>query len=302
MLKRNVMNMTYSNKFVACVLLNGQPQQELANGVVKLPFNSEYSLRFRNKNNRRAVVKIFIDGENVSGNGYIISANDYVDIKRHREKDRSFKFVSLDSPEAVDEGKNGPNHDKSKGVIEAHFYLEKEQLKFYPLYNNVEHHHHHHYPSHDPYIRYGVKPTWTYSDANNDLSVMKSPTDFAKTSSVGGMTSCHRGLKSTGLESYNSVAPVTELKDGCTVMGESTGQTFYTQHIEVEETATILKLFLQGWEDKVVCVEKKQSKKDLKIVDLEAENERLRRELAEIENAKLKKKLSRAKRKKKVEE
>jgi hypothetical protein len=135
--------MVYSNKFVMAVLLNGEPQKELANGVVKLPFGAEYTLRFRNKNSRRAVVKIFIDGENVSGGGYVIPANDFVDIKRHHDKDRAFKWVDLDSPDAVEHGKNGPNHDKQKGVIEARFYLEKEyKINWTPP---VEHHHHHHH-------------------------------------------------------------------------------------------------------------------------------------------------------------
>jgi len=61
--------MVYSNKFVMCVLHHGHPLKELANGMVSLPFGAEYALRLRNKNNRRAVVKLFIDGENVSGGG-----------------------------------------------------------------------------------------------------------------------------------------------------------------------------------------------------------------------------------------
>ena len=55
--------MVYSNKFVMCVLVNGKPVEELANGEVQIPFNTEYVLRFRNKNDRRAVVKFWIDGE-----------------------------------------------------------------------------------------------------------------------------------------------------------------------------------------------------------------------------------------------
>jgi hypothetical protein len=100
--------MMYSNKFVMCVLVNGQPQTEKANWVVTLPFGSEYALRFRNKHSRRAVVQIYIDGENVSGAGYVVPANDYVDIKRHHDKDRAFKFVSLDSPEQWTPGRTAP--------------------------------------------------------------------------------------------------------------------------------------------------------------------------------------------------
>jgi hypothetical protein len=110
-----------------------------------MDFDAEYALRCRNKNNRRAMVKLFIDGENVSGDGFLINANDHVDIKRSIDKDAAFKFVSLDSPDAIDFGKNGPNHDKVKGTIEARFYLEKEKATF-TYTPTVEHHHHHHYP------------------------------------------------------------------------------------------------------------------------------------------------------------
>ena len=51
-------------------------------------------------------------------------------------------------------------------------------------------------------------------------------------------------------------------------------------------------------EGEVVASKKGKSK----VEDLEAENERLRKELAELENANLKKKLSKARKKKKVEE
>jgi hypothetical protein len=339
--------MVYSNKFVVCVLLNGVPQQELANGVVKLPFETEYGLRFRNKHNRRAVVKIFIDGENVSGGGYVIPANDHIDIKRHWDKDRAFKFVSLDSSDAVDAGKNGPNPDKEKGLIEAHFYLEKEvNHHYYPYpmpWVKEEHHHHHHYPKPDPWPNYPIRPIW-HTNANfgatadnakyscNHIPVISSDESQAcgfesadqhpKLSNpyVGGQhtnstktpRACGSRMAMPRVKMTNEAVPATtnvsfntptpELKDGCTVLGESTGQRFTTVHIDLEDTCTTLKLFLQGWEaEQVRHVNEppvKPKKKDQKIDDLEAENEELRRQLAEIENSKLKRKLARVKKKK----
>lgn len=338
-----------------CVLLEGRPQEELANGVVKLPFGTEYALRFRNKHSRRAVVKIYVDGENVSGNGYIIPANDHVDIKRHWDKDRSFKFVELNSPEAVDAGKNGPNADKSKGVIEAHFYLEKEhKYTPAPIYRTEEHHHHH-YPR--PYYPWPVvRPMWTTCDNiygsrdnaqyssgeikmtcdagsgdleniglcdaqpsggaapapasgqhtnKNDIatfkriSLKKSEVARERKTRTCSMSSLHEGVP----QETKSM----ELKDGCTVEGHTTGQTFTTQWIDVEETYTTLKVFLQGYESDEepvqVADEPKKSRKtnkDSRIDDLEAENEKLRKELAELENAKLKAELEKAKQSKKT--
>lgn len=336
--------MVYSNKFVMCVLLDGVPQQELANGVVKLPFGAEYHLRFRNKNDRRAVVKIYVDGENVSGNGYIIPANDHIDIKRHHDKDRAFKFVELDSPEAVDAGKNGPNADKTKGVIEARFYLEKEQTyKPYPMPYKYEehHHHHHHYPPSPPPAPWPVRPypIWCGASPQNTMGTAEykgfesslsdsgdTTTDFdplersvkltaSNTKSRGPSAGLAGGMmyrrKITTQDATKTCAPASEsanytcdsipvLKDGCTVEGGSTGQRFSQQYINTEETYTTLKVFLQGYEDEHVEVAEapkkgRKTNKDSKIDDLEAENERLRKELAELENAKLKEELEKAK-------
>ena len=80
----------------------------------------------RNKNTRRAVCKLYIDGEDISGGGFIIGANSFVDIERPVNVDRKFKFVSLESEDAYDHGKNGANHDKKKGTIVAEFALQKE--------------------------------------------------------------------------------------------------------------------------------------------------------------------------------
>lgn len=118
------------------VKVNGNFLTERANGSIPIPFNSEYSLKFRNKNNRRAVVKFYLDGENVSGSGYVIPANSSIEIERHADNPNKFKFVSLDSGDAIDFGKNGPNKNKEKGVIVAHFYLEKEVPKEIHHYHN----------------------------------------------------------------------------------------------------------------------------------------------------------------------
>ena len=335
--------MTYSNGFVLSVCVNGVHQTELANNVVKLPFGSEYSLRLRNRNDRRALVKIYIDGENVSGNGYVIPANDVIELKRHSDKDRAFKFVSLDSGEAADFGKDGPNEEKKKGLVEAHYWLEKE----YPKPPQVVHHHHDHYHPYpqpvpmpypvpvQPWIR--PQPMWgTYcgtrggsqniggqhtnssnmgfaggSSANysaDDLgcvlkdcdteNVSPSPREELKTCTAPkDDIATFKRISLSSMQRQKSIIreapPAVELKDGCTVEGNSTGQTFGSTWIEVEDTATVLKLFLQGWEEEkdVEVAGPRKTNKQKRIDDLEAENEALRQKLAEEENKRLKEEL-----------
>lgn len=315
--------MMYSNKFVMCVLQRGKPQKELSNGVVKLPFNCEYSLRFRNKNDRRAVVKIYIDGENVSGGGYVIRAHDYIDIKRHHDKDRAFKFVSLDSPEALDHGKDGPNYDKLKGTIEARFSLERERPQV--IYRDVhhDHHHHHHHdhhyprplpiPTFPPYVPPRPQPYWSSNEGLYRGGDSPDGTKFtcdAGDQTKGGMSSnCSLGGGTTSSlgdmtplksrDAVSSFSPDQELQDGATVEGYSTGQSFYSTSMNCEEAETVLKLFLQGYEGEEAVEEveevverperpRRKPAKDNVIDGLESENDELRRKIAEMENEKLK--------------
>jgi len=118
--------MVYSSRFVLSVLLNKNVASERADGVVPIPFGSEYGIRCRNRNkNRRALVKLFVDNENISGGGFVIEADEAVDIFRRSDVDAALKFVELTSEDAELTGKSD-NQDGSKGVIEARFYLEKE--------------------------------------------------------------------------------------------------------------------------------------------------------------------------------
>lgn len=258
--------MVYSNNCVLAVLINGTPCNELANGSVPIPFNSEYVIRVRNKDKKRRVVaKVFVDGENVAEGGIIVNPNCYVDLEGPVDLHKRFKFVSLDSTDAVDFGKNGPNPDKSKGLIEAHFYFEKEV-------KTAEEHHHHHYhdwpwwlpsrpyiPPRTPYVPYrdwdilrggcfGEVPTKSASRSwNNDSNSFfeQEPTYGATMDSFNANAVTKCSLSASLSES---------LKDGCTVEGSYTGQSFNTMHLDYEPEATVLKIFLQGFDPGVAVV------------------------------------------------
>ena len=297
--------MAYSNKFVACVVVNGQILKELENGTVPIPYGSEYALRFRNRNDRRAVVKFFVDGENVSGNGYIIGANSVIDIRRHSEVDRAFKFVSLDSDEAADFGKSGSNADKKKGLIEARFYLEKVAPK-----PQIVDHHHYYYGA--PYVNpnWGIYTQPTWFGGSGSFTSCNTDTQHSIGSCSGDATpdfdTC---LRSATPKSKSFIAPASlrkcgpKLDDGCTVEGASTGQSFAVVSIDVEDTFTTVKMFLQGYDSSqpiqasapflIGSNASWASDSKNKLSRLEAENEELRLKLAELENEKLKKKLAR---------
>lgn len=272
----------YSNNFVICVTVNNKPQKELPNGVVELPFGAEYALRFRNKNNRRALVEFSIDGEVVSGPGYIISANGVIDIERFHDVANKFRFVPLDSDDAVDYGKNG-KQDGYKGLIEAKFYLEKE-VKFIPAAP--------YRPPYDPNYPYG--PPYPYDWYDNrwrrrGLTKYGTVTNSllrgsGGLKSSGGLTQdCNVDLSlgndyddgaypMSGVMSYDSslAAPIS---DGVTVEGGGSDQSFRTVQFEADmSNPTVIKIFLQGYSDE----------KFLKKKDIEDQIKRLQSELKAI--------------------
>ncbi len=121
----------YSGNFVVAVICNGQVSTETKDGVVALPFGSEYTIRLRNKHARRAVAKVFIDDESVTEDGIVVPANNFVDLERFVGKAVRFKFVSADSGEAIEFGKNNRT-DGSNGVVRVEWRLERERLSFVP--------------------------------------------------------------------------------------------------------------------------------------------------------------------------
>ncbi len=255
----------YSNKFVLCILHNGHILEEKKDGTVPMPFGSEYSLRFRNKNDRRAVVKFTIDGEDASGDGFVIPKQSAIDIFRYDHKDAKFRFVDLKSEAAADFGKTD-NVEGEKGVIEARFYLEKAT----PVLP-VEHHHHHYYtPRTRPYNWQYPTPYWTNNQPTHfynppskyDVTCEKSsnlgstfgssmPLSFDQNVESGDAQTCfdpvgkppewgaRRGPRERLLRK--------SLKEGCTVEGGTSGQTFSKTNIELETDYVAMKMVLRGY-------------------------------------------------------
>jgi hypothetical protein len=297
--------MAFSNRFVMVVMHDGHPLKERADGTVHIPFGAEYSLRFKNKHNRRALVKFFIDGENVSGNGYIMGAygskDDTIEIERRSECPAKFKFVALDSEDAQLEGKDGPNIDGSKGVIEARFSLEKQQrqplrptrprkvrgIQPQPYPYPVP------YPMPAPYVAPSpspYQPYWGTTYTDNTLNdghktwcgpVGNSGTLRSNSLDAGQMKCCSVSppaaptcsfsapvsLESTPVKigeqdlSFMPPPPLVEpppavptptaepvVKEGVTVDGSFSSQTFRTVPFEAEDNYVTLRLVLRGYQ------------------------------------------------------
>jgi hypothetical protein len=90
--------MMYKNNLVAVIKANGQILRERGGNSVYLPFGAEYSILIKNKDARRALVNIEVDGKKVftSGRKLILDGNAQTEIKgwmRSMRKTNRFKFI-----------------------------------------------------------------------------------------------------------------------------------------------------------------------------------------------------------------
>jgi ribosomal protein L40E len=269
--------MVYSNHFVMCVMVDGKPLKEKADGTVQIPMNSEYAIRFKNKNSRRALVKFTLDGEDASGGGYVIDGHKDIEIRRFSDRDQTFKFVDLNSGEAQLEGKNGPNTDGSKGVIEAKFYLEKEYVAPAPLPVPVPMPYP--YPVPMPYPvprpspwRRPYEPYYLSDNTRSRKGMVAEPTWSTNSTPTreacgggGTMSSCSLGMAASSPEctSYNcsDAAPTPTYSmsppviEGVTVGGGASGQTFVSVYFNAETDHVTLRLILRGVKEGTVVQE-----------------------------------------------
>lgn len=122
--------MMYTKGFVVSIHdAKGKVLRENRSQEVFLPFGSEYSLRIRNNNNRRACARISIDGTDILGeHQLVIDPKSFTDLDRFCidgdiSSGRRLKFVEA--------GSNSPHPDVQdptspmNGIIKVEFSLEK---------------------------------------------------------------------------------------------------------------------------------------------------------------------------------
>lgn len=186
--------MMYSNNLAAALVVDGKVLREFGD-TVYMPFGSEYSIRLKNLNSRRALVKIEIDGEEVTDGGLVVGAFKSVDLERfirngNLSQGNRFKFV--ERSQKIEEHRGIKTED---GIISIRY--EFEVAKSYPIAKGLS--------------------------TNTDLYGM----------GVYGTTATTRSLPSLpSLESaqVNSYLPVNDT--GITVEGSISNQSFSTTRWE----------------------------------------------------------------------
>jgi len=247
----------YKDRFVLSIIHDGYPVKETGrryNRQVALPFDSEYKIRLKNKNNRSCTARVFIDGKKVSALGdFIISANGRIDLERFvdssLDRGKRFKFVPLDHEDVDD-----PTSSKN-GIVKVEFRLAKEPdwiivdpikpwKPIKPLDNDLD--------------KFDYR--WHYTNDDRTTPVFDSQVssyycNSGGSSKMSDVSICAGVSKSKSRVNYRAMDSVSP---GATVEGGSSNQRFSHGHIEVGNDVITLKLKIVGINDareinQVVC-------------------------------------------------
>lgn len=89
--------MMYESKLAAAIKVKGKVLREFKD-TVYVPFGSEYSILLKNLHTTRAVVNVFIDGDDMVPGGIVLNAGQEVDLERsvkngNLNEGNKFKFI-----------------------------------------------------------------------------------------------------------------------------------------------------------------------------------------------------------------
>jgi len=236
----------YSNGHVVAVQVNGKTVND-SNGKVLLPFGVEYSLMLKNRNDRKAVARVYIDGDEVTKTGkLILEANSSLNLERYIEdmdNGAKFKFVPLSHQDVDDKG------DSEKGWIEVRFQLVKPpQMPVIIHEDHIYHEHHHHhdsweYPIYKGPFYYG-NSIWCSANGGNITATLNS----------GGTGNLKADATSINYSSNAILGSNFSQEAGATIRGNNSNQKFSYSYVgELESIETVIRFQLVGTSDKKVA-------------------------------------------------
>lgn len=215
----------YSNKFVACLVVNGKIVREVGEEVY-LPFGSEYAIRLKNLDTRRAVVSISVDGEDATGGTQlVIGANEETDFKGFLDAANNVahnRFRFIEKTDKISEHRGDRSDD---GLIRIEFQFEE--------------------PPYVPTYRPKIKKTkgWPDYDRPSPMwggGVLRGSSLGGPAYDSSGEISCNAAgcdnLKSAVDMGFASASPTLDSVDldndqGITVAGSVVNQKFGTTHV-----------------------------------------------------------------------
>jgi len=240
--------MTYQNQLVVVVKCNGKILRE-DNGVVSLPFGSEYSLLLKNLNSRRASIKITIDGQDILDNSsLVIEPNQETELQGFLTgmiaKNR-FKFIQK-TKEIQDH--RGDKIDD--GIIRIEFAFEKPSVIKRDVI--VEHHHYNDF-WHLPIYRYDYyeyRPIRSFYNSNE--VICSSAGEYTSKVSSSGEHSSNGKSPNDDIQVYNCSLDnlsTPQQDEGITVKGNEIAQAFHSTYLRELDPSEVITIRLKGFKD-----------------------------------------------------
>jgi len=124
--------MMYNNKLVASLKANGKILREFKD-TVYIPFGSEYSFLIKNLHTTRALINIYIDGDDVTEGGLVVNAGQEVNLERYirngnLKEGNCFKFI--ERSEGIEQHRGIKLED---GIVRIEFQFELPPAKISDL-------------------------------------------------------------------------------------------------------------------------------------------------------------------------
>ena len=127
--------MMYHSKFASAIKVKGRVLRENGDTVL-VPFGSEYSILLKNLNTKRAIVNVYIDGENQTPGGLVIDAGRECTLERSIKNNNlteGNKFKFIERTGAVEKHRGIGVED---GIVRIEFEFEREQQQWWALNAN----------------------------------------------------------------------------------------------------------------------------------------------------------------------
>ena len=212
----------YGNKLAAAIKVNGKVLREFKD-TVHIPFGSEYAITIKNLHTTRAVVNVYIDGDNVVPGGLVLSAGQSIDLERSIKNNNltegnRFKFIERTG--AVEQHRGIGIED---GLVRVEYQFEQppRPIVWTTTYTNNQI-----YPQGGMYNVNGVMRSVDYSAGEN----MKASATSAINSTLSSMNI------SASTEYHEGMATMDWNDTGITVPGSKSTQSFTTTTVGVLET------------------------------------------------------------------
>ena len=218
--------MMYNQKLVASIKVKGKILREFKD-TVYIPFSSEYSILLKNLHTQRAVVNVYLDGENVVPGGLVIDSGRSVDLERwikngNLSEGNKFKFIERTS--AIENGPRGIKQEDGLVRIEYQYEIPRPVINLNDTFWNSS--------IYNKGITRGIGDTGVSGSTGDSIW-------------PAGSITCSAALNSVSTDAFNVQASSFTNETGITVPGSKSEQKFQHTTVGILESAVhsiVLKL------------------------------------------------------------